>query len=84
MKLTDRQQRLVDTAQWVMIGLLMVFCMIVFIGNNNIEREKDFQRQETYIKIYDSHKIVELEKKNAVLTDSIEKMKAYIDALALK
>ena len=64
MKLTDRQQRFIDTIQWILIGFLMILCVVVFIGNRNLKKERDIQREETYIKIYESQKIAELENTN--------------------
>lgn len=73
MKLTDRQQRFIDTIQWILIGFLMILCVAVFIGNRNLKKERDIQREETYIKMYESQKIAELEKKNKALYDSLMK-----------
>lgn len=73
MKLTDKQQRFIDIIQWVLIGFLMLLCFVVFIGNKNLKRERDIQREDTYIKIYESQKISELEKKNKALYDSLMK-----------
>jgi hypothetical protein len=73
MKLTDKQQRFIDIIQWVLIGFLMLLCFVVFIGNKNLKRERDIQREDTYIKIYESQKISELEKKSKALYDSLMK-----------
>lgn len=73
MKLTDKQQKFIDAIQWLLIGLMVLLCMVVFIGNRNLKRERDIQREETYIKIYDSQRIAELEKKNKALYDSLMK-----------
>ena len=73
MRLTDRQQSFIDTVQWLLIGLLMLLCVVVFIGNKNLKRDRDIRRENTYIKIYESKKISELEKKNKALYDSLMK-----------
>lgn len=73
MKLTDKQQKFIDIIQWVLIGVLMMLCVIVFIGNRSLKRERDIHREETYIRIYDSQKIAELEKRNKALYDSLMK-----------
>lgn len=71
MKLTDRQQKIVDVVQWILIVFLLITCAVVFIGNKHLKREKEIIKEDTYIKIYESQKIAELEKKNKALYDSL-------------
>lgn len=72
MKLTDRQQKVIDVIQWILIIILLVICSIVYIGNKQVIKEKEIAKENTYIKIYESQKIAELEKINKALADSLK------------
>ncbi len=72
MKLTDRQQKVIDVLQWILIIILMVACSVVFIGNKRLIRDKEIAKENTYIKIYESQKLADLEKKNKALYDSLK------------
>ena len=74
MKLSDKQRSFIDTVQWVLIGVLIVLCGIVFIGNGRLKKAHNMHRENMYIRIYNSQRIAELEKKNRELSDSIFRM----------
>jgi len=70
--MTKKQQLIVDIIQWILIGILVIACSIVFMGKCNIqEREKTLLKQNTYIRIHNSKQIATLTKKNTELSDSI-------------
>ena len=56
------------------LGLLAVLigaCCVVFMGNRQVNRDRDIAKEETYIKIYESQAIEALKKKNRELYDSL-------------
>ena len=81
MTVTDKYQKLVDKLQWFAITLLFAVCTVVFIGNNKLKSDRERQREETYVKIYESHTIESLRKDNVALNDSIISLNNYINKL---
>lgn len=72
MKLSDKQQKIVDIVQWILIVIMMFVCTIVFVDDYTLaQREKELKQKNAYIKIYDSHKIDHIERENKMLKDSI-------------
>lgn len=77
MALTERNKKWIDVIQWILIGVLVAACVIVFIGKKNIARERDIAKEEAYIKIYQTQTIEDLKKKNQELYDSITSLSAH-------
>ena len=77
MKLTEKQKKYIDVAQWILVVLLLIICAVVYVGKKHGEDEKDIKKEETYIKIYESQKISELKKKNKALYDSLKVLSEY-------
>lgn len=73
MALNERQKKIVDAIQWLLIIVLLVACAAVFIGKKSHSKASDTVKEDTYIRIYDSKKISELEKQNKALHDSLVK-----------
>lgn len=72
MKLTEKQQWIIDTVQWILIGVMIVVCTAVYIGVLQVnDRSAELVKDNSYIKIYSSHRIDELTKENKKLNDSI-------------
>lgn len=74
MRLTDKQKRIIDIVQWILIIILFMTCAAVFIGKKYARDAKEIVKEETFIKIYESQKIAELEKMNKALHDSLMAM----------
>lgn len=85
-KLTEKQKKWIDIAQWVLIVFLLAIC----IGgrftqsreNNRLSAE--YQREQTYIKIYDSQQIEALRKTNQSLHDSIKGLRNAETAVEIR
>lgn len=84
MTVTDKYQKMVDKLQWIAITVLFAVCTIVFIGNKKLKADRERQREETYVKIYESQTIESLRKDNTYLNDSIISLNNYIDELTTK
>ena len=72
MALSNKSKRVIDVIQWVLIGVLMFACAVVFFGNEKLKKERDRARDEVYVKIYESQSIEALKKKNKELYDSLQ------------
>lgn len=84
MRLSDKQKKCIDIAQWIMIGILMITCAIVYIGKRNLSKERDIQKDNTYAKIYDSRSIADLKRENRALYDSLKKKSDMTPDIALE
>ena len=78
MKLSHRQRTFIDIVQWILIGILIVLCGVIFIGNRRLEKHHGKHLENTYIRIYNSHRIADLERENAMLIDSLRNVNARI------
>ena len=84
MTVTDKHQKIVDKLQWIAITILFAVCAIVFIGNKELKADRERQREETYVKIYESQTLESLRKGNTHLNDSIISLNNYIEELTTK
>ena len=77
MKLTDKQKKWVDIIQWVLIFVLIGVCVFDYCGKHSEEAKvnADIQRENTYMRIYDSQRIESLKKENRALHDSIKSIR---------
>lgn len=71
MAMSNRVIKLIDAVQWIFIGVLMVVCSVVFIGNRKLVNQKEINKDQTYVKIYESQEIESLRKENKELRDSL-------------
>lgn len=71
MAMSNRVIRLIDAVQWIFIVVLMVVCSVVFIGNRQLVKQKEINKEQTYVKIYESQEIESLRKENKELRDSL-------------
>lgn len=55
-----------------LMALLVGACCVVFMGNKQKTHDRDIQKEETYIKIYESQAIEALKKQNKELYDSLK------------
>lgn len=77
MKLTDKQKNVIDIVQWVCIILLLAVSLFLYFNRNNRKfiTDTEYQKEQTYVKIYESQEIASLKKINQSLHDSIKNMK---------
>lgn len=70
------KQKLIDVIQWILIIGLSIVLLIGFIRQNEaFIKNADYEKNNTYVKIYESQNISKLKKENKALYDSIKKIK---------
>ena len=80
-----RKQKIIDVIQWILIISLIGVCAYIYFGNNSLhEKDKEIRTEKTYLKIYESQKIHDLEKINKLLYDSITVLKNVESAVEIK
>ena len=80
-----KKQQIIDIIQWILIIFLVGVCFYIYIGSKSVNRrEKEIKTDNTYIKIYESQKIKELEDKNKELYDSISVLNDVESAIQIK
>lgn len=86
MKLTDGQKKLIDIIQWVCIIVLLVICISnsFFKSSDNFISDVDYQKEQTYVKIYESQKLETLKKRNKELYDSIKLLSNVESAVEIR
>lgn len=86
MKLTDKQKKVIDIIQWICIILLLAICItnVVFKSKNNFISPVEYEKETTYVKIYESQKIESLKKENKELYDSIKKLNDVESAVEIR
>ena len=77
MALTEKHWKLIDVIQWLLILLMAVVGIVLFLGRNDVKRERELAKDETYVRIYESQTIEALKKKNRELYDSLNVVSAY-------
>lgn len=84
----NKLQKVIDIIQWVLIILLSIFCIGVFLYRDtfveNYNLNKISRTDSTYIRIYTTQKISELERMNKALYDSLKHMKDVESAVEVK
>ena len=84
----NKLQKVIDIIQWVLIILLSIFCIGVFLYRDtfveNYNLNKISRTDSTYIRIYTTQKISELERMNKALYDSLKHMKDVESAVGVK
>lgn len=86
MKLTDKQQRIIDIVQWIIIVFLLLVCIVSYFNNTNrkLINSEEYKKELSYIKIYESQTIEALKKENKELYDSIKQLKDVESAVEVK
>jgi hypothetical protein len=84
-KITDKT---IDIIQWVFVILLLTLLIIQGINYNTIKKQlvvsEEYNKENTYIRIYESQKLNELKKQNKELYDSISKLKDVESGMIIK
>lgn len=82
---SNKKQQIIDIIQWILIIGLIGLCCFIYIGKQNVVNNKMEEKQEnTFIKIYESQRISELEKVNKALHDSIKQLKNVESAVEIR
>ena len=79
------KQKLIDVIQWILIIGLSIVLLIGFIRQNEaFIKNADYEKNNTYVKIYESQNISKLKKENKALYDSIKKLKNVESAIEIR
>lgn len=87
MKLTDGQKKIIDIIQWVCIIVLLVICVKHSLSKSSSKSfisDVDYQKEQTYVKIYESQKLESLKKRNKELYDSIKALSNVESAVEIR
>ena len=87
MKLSDRQKKIIDIIQWVCITFLRMVCITGSIFkkyDNDFIKNTEYQKEQTYVKIYESQTIESLKKENRELYDSIKRLNDVESAIEIR
>lgn len=87
LKLTDRMKGVIDIVQWVLIVIMLIVCIFMYFNgksNNEVVTSEEYQKEQTYVKIYESQTIENLKKQNRELYDSIKMLKNVETAVQIK
>ena len=86
MKLTGKQQHVIDVIQWILIIFLVFVCIFNYFNNTNdkLITSEEYKKELSYIKIYESQTIEALKKENNELYDSIKRLKNVESAVEIK
>ena len=81
-------QKTIDIIQWIFIILLLSLLGIQGYNYKKINKQlvtsEEYNRQNTYIRIYESQKLNKLKKENKELYDSISKLKNVESGMIIK
>ena len=79
------KQKLIDVIQWILIIGLSIVLLIGFIRQNKaFTKNAEYEKNNTYVKIYESQNISKLKKENKALYDSIKKLKNVESAIEIR
>lgn len=85
MKLTNKT---IDFIQWALVVLLLVLLVVQGINYNTVKKQlitnEEYNKENTYVRIYQSQKLSELKKQNKELYDSISKLKNVESGMIIK
>lgn len=85
MKMSERVKKIIDIVQWIVIAILFGICIYVFFAKKeNTRQETVTQKENTYIKLYESQKLKALEEENKALYDSIKTLNNLESAVEIK
>ena len=81
----NTSQKVIDIIQWcLIIVLIIVICFMWYRKQQETTDESVVKTEQSYVKIYESQKISELEKENKELYDSIKNLKNVESAIEIK
>lgn len=79
------KQKLIDVIQWVLIVGLSITLLIGFLRQNEaLTKNAEYEKNNTYVKIYESQSISKLKKENKALYDSIKSLKNVESAVEIR
>ena len=87
MKLSDRQKKIIDIIQWICIIFLLMVCIAGSIfkkSDNDFIKDTEYQKEQAYVKIYESQTIESLKKENRELYDSIRRLNDVESAIEIR
>ena len=87
MKLSDRQKKIIDIIQWICIIFLLMVCITGSIfkkSDNDFIKDTEYQKEQAYVKIYESQTIESLKKENRELYDSIRRLNDVESAIDIR
>ena len=87
MGISDKQQKWVDIIQWILIiGLLCVVagCFMYSSYHKSNTATEEYNKDNTYIRIYDSQSVEALRKENEALYDSIKNIRNAETAIEIR
>ena len=87
MKLSDRQKKIIDIIQWICIIFLLMVCITGSIfkkSDNGFIKDTEYQKEQAYVKIYESQTIESLKKENRELYDSIRRLNDVESAIEIR
>lgn len=87
MKLSDRQKKIIDIIQWICIIFLLMVCITGSIfkkSDNDFIKDTEYQKEQAYVKIYESQTIESLKKENRELYDSIKRLNDVESAIEIR
>ena len=87
MKLSDRQKKIIDIIQWICIIFLLMVCITGSIfkkSDNDFIKDTEYQKEQAYVKIYESQTIESLKKENRELYDSIKRLNDVESAIDIR
>ena len=81
-------EKSIDVLQWVLIITLLAMLIIQGINfktvNQQLVKSEEYNKENTYIRIYESQKLDKLKKENRELYDSISKLSNVESAMIIK
>lgn len=87
MKLSNKQKKIIDIIQWVCIIFLLMVCITGSIfkkSDNDFIKDTEYQKEQAYVKIYESQTIESLKKENRELYDSIKRLNDVESAIEIR
>lgn len=78
----------IDVIQWVLVILLLILLVVQGVNYNSVKKQlvvsEEYNRQNTYVRIYESQKLEKLKKENKELYDSISKLSNVESGMIIK
>ena len=86
MKLSERTKKIIDIVQWICIIFLLIICITgtALKKSDKFINSAEYQKEQAYVKIYESQNIDNLKKENKELYDSIKNLKDVESAVEIK
>lgn len=85
--LPERTKKIIDVIQWILIIVLGIMCLshiFVYKEYREFINNEEYQKDQTYIKIYESQELVSLKKENKELYDSLRVLKNAESGVQIK